>query len=551
MKALLTLFFSLSFFCSQAQWSNDATVNTPVCTATDDQTNTAIVYDGSGGAIIVWSDNRSGNYDIYAQRVNAAGVPQWTANGIAVCTASGNQFFPIVISDGAGGAIITWTDYRNDVSFTNTDVFVQRINAEGQILWALNGVAVCTNNTNQRSARLALFGSGGAICVWSDDRNGTNNSDIYAQLINDNGTIVWAANGIAVCNATSFQIDPQPISNGSASTTITWLDNRNGTYNVYAQRIDATGAAQWTANGVGVCIASGFKGTARIVSDGSTGAIISWEDSRNGGADVYAQRINAAGTAQWTANGIIVSNAFNLQSQPELIQDQNGGAILFWLDYRNGSDFSVRDLYAQRIDATGTSLWTANGLAICTAPTNQQWYKLVSDGQNGAFFTWFDNRNGTNDVYVQHVNATGTTLFTNNGSIVGGAANDQQFAAVTTDNAFGAIVAWEDKRGGVANDIYAHRIVNATIPASVRNISTEKTIAVFPNPAVGTKNIVIKNANAFTAIYGVDGKRYQVPLFNPFSLQQTVSLPLLPPGMYILKFKNKNNKTEFIKISVY
>jgi hypothetical protein len=551
MKTILLLLSLLSFQTIIAQWTNDVTVNTAICTAADDQTNTAIVSDGSGGAIIVWSDNRSGNYDIYAQRVNAAGITQWTANGVAVCIAGGNQFFPVVISDGNGGAIITWTDYRNDVSFNNTDIFAQKINAAGEVQWTANGIAVCNNNTNQRSPRLALFGNGGAVVVWSDDRNGTNNSDIYAQRINPDGSFAWTVNGIVVCNATSFQSDPALISDGSNATFITWLDNRSGTYNVYAQRLDAAGAAQWTANGTGVCIAGGFKGTARIVSDGSTGAIISWEDARSGNADVYAQKLNASGVAQWTSNGVVVSNASNLQSQPELIADQNGGAILFWLDYRNGTDFSVRDLYAQRIDATGISLWTNNGLAICTAPTNQQGYKLVSDGMNGAFFTWFDNRSGTNDVYMQYITAAGTAVYANNGIIIGGAADNQEFPAIASDGAFGAIAAWADKRGGVANDIYAHRIVNTTIPTSVSSRSAERTIEVYPNPIKAQQPIVVKHAKALVAIYGSNGKRYAAPVLNTFAEVQTIQLPALPRGLYMLEFKNKNNKLEFIKIAVY
>lgn len=551
MKFFITLFFSFSFLSGFAQWSTDVTVNTAVCTNAGDQTNTAIVTDGSGGAIVVWSDNRSGNYDIYAQRLNVSGVAQWAANGVPICTAAGDQFFPIVISDGSGGAVITWTDYRNDVSYTNTDIFAQKINAAGEVQWAANGVAVCTNNTNQRSPRLVAFGTGGAVVVWSDDRNGTTNSDIFAQLVNSNGSFAWTANGIAVCNASSYQIDPQLITDGSSSILLTWLDNRSGTYNVYAQRIDALGIPEWTVNGVAICTASGFKGTARIVSDGSAGAIISWEDTRSGNSDVYAQRINASGVTQWTANGVVVSNASNLQSQPELIADQSGGAILFWLDYRNGSDFSVRDVYAQRIDGTGASLWTNNGLAICTAPTSQQWYKLVSDGMNGAFFTWFDNRNGTNDIYVQHVKADGTPVLALNGAIVAGAADDQQYAAITSDGDFGAIIAWEDKRGGIANDIYAHRIVNTTIPTPVSSFTVERTISVFPNPVRSTGTLLVKNATAITAIYGADGKRYAIPVFNSFSMQQAVSLPSLPPGIYIMEFRNKKNQRELQAITVY
>jgi hypothetical protein len=42
--------------------------------ATDTQLNTSIDVDEASGALIAWVDNRSGNSDIYAQRVSGAGV---------------------------------------------------------------------------------------------------------------------------------------------------------------------------------------------------------------------------------------------------------------------------------------------------------------------------------------------------------------------------------------------------------------------------------------------------------------------------------------------
>ena len=45
----------------------------------------------SGGAIVTWQDHRSGNYDIYAQRVNASGAVQWTTDGVALCTATSDR----------------------------------------------------------------------------------------------------------------------------------------------------------------------------------------------------------------------------------------------------------------------------------------------------------------------------------------------------------------------------------------------------------------------------------------------------------------------------
>jgi len=64
-----------------------------------------IASDGAGGAIITWSDLRSGtDSDIYAQHVLASGLvdPGWPVDGRAICTAAGDQSSPAIVSDGAG-----------------------------------------------------------------------------------------------------------------------------------------------------------------------------------------------------------------------------------------------------------------------------------------------------------------------------------------------------------------------------------------------------------------------------------------------------------------
>ncbi|MEW6686692.1 MAG: hypothetical protein AB1393_10890 [Candidatus Edwardsbacteria bacterium] len=110
----------------RAQWIPNGVA---ICTATGDQVGVTIVSDGGSGAITAWIDGRSGTADdIYAQRVNAGGITQWTLDGVAICTAAGNQSNPTIVSDGAGGAIIAWHDYR---SGTNYDIYAQRVDSLG------------------------------------------------------------------------------------------------------------------------------------------------------------------------------------------------------------------------------------------------------------------------------------------------------------------------------------------------------------------------------------------------------------------------------------
>src|SRR5207247_3245287 len=128
-----------------------------LCTAANDQYYPQITADGAGGAIVTWQDYRSGNLDIYAQRVNAAGVPQWTADGVALCTAANEQYNPTITADGAGGATVSWWDFRSGTSY---DIYAQRVNAAGVAQWTADGVALCTAANAQYTPEMKAEGAG-------------------------------------------------------------------------------------------------------------------------------------------------------------------------------------------------------------------------------------------------------------------------------------------------------------------------------------------------------------------------------------------------------
>jgi hypothetical protein len=69
---------------------------------------------------------------MYAQRINANGAVAWTTNGVSVSAATGNQTAPQLAFDGVGGAIITWKDERDG----NADIYVQRVDAAGHTVVA-------------------------------------------------------------------------------------------------------------------------------------------------------------------------------------------------------------------------------------------------------------------------------------------------------------------------------------------------------------------------------------------------------------------------------
>jgi len=127
--------------------------------ATGNQRTPTIVSDSAGGAIVAWVDDRGGTSGIYAQRVDARGGPQWTPDGVALCTPSDSQWWPQIVSDGAGGAIVAWEDLRSGPS----DIYAQKVNAVGTPQWDADGVALCTVPGVQTNQTLVPDGAGGAI----------------------------------------------------------------------------------------------------------------------------------------------------------------------------------------------------------------------------------------------------------------------------------------------------------------------------------------------------------------------------------------------------
>jgi len=483
----------------------------PVCTANNEQITPAIVSDGSGGSIIAWQDYRSGNYNIYAQRVNSSGGVVWTANGVAICTADSNQQQPQIVSDGSGGAIIAWQDYRNGVT---SDIYAQRVNSSGAVQWSANGVPISTAAFEQFNIAMISDGLGGAIFTWEDNRaNVINCPDIYTQRVDASGAILWTANGVSICNEASAQHNPRLVSDGSGGAFITWQDDRAGNYDIYTQRIASGGAVQWTTNGVATCTMGTDQLKPDICSDGAGGVIITWYDYRSTtDFDIYAQRQGPGGAIVWAVDGIVLDNNVGYdQINPRLVSDGVGGAIVAWQDFRTGI---TSDIYAQRVAAAGYVQWTATGVIICTAAGNQTNPQIVTDGNSGAFLTWNDYRDTANcDIYSQRIAADATINWPATGYPICAADSNQINPAMASDGNFGAIVAWQDYRNGNW-DIYAQGFntsgIGVEIGPSHNNGSTLYLGPASPNPsasAVGISYALPKSGEVELAVYDIVGQK--------------------------------------------
>ncbi len=446
----------------------------------------AIAEDGVDGAIIVWGDNRGTYESIYAQRVDKDGDCLWAPNGILLRT---DTWYPdriSAVSDGRQGAIVVWKDRPNPS--VPPQVRAQRVDSSGVVRWGPGGVIVASDTGDiDYWPAVVTDGRGGAIVAWVIEIIDTTVViSLHAQSVDSSGTLRWIPSGVLI--ASDVRLNFPFVAEDHCGGMITdWVDYRNGDWDVYAQRLDSAGVSLWGAAGVPVCTASGTQGGGEIASDTAGGSIIAWSDGRGASYDIYAQRVDSTGAAQWSMNGVAVCLADSIQRGCCAVGDGFGGVVVCWVDHRAGQ----QDIYAQRLDRNGDPQWDLDGVFVIMAVDTTAGYytvpRSVTDTHRGCIISWNDLRSGNWDIYCQRVDSSGNLRWGTDGLAVCTDPAGQAGVVTVPNSDGGAIIAWADGRPpGIAASVYAQRVGDlvgveerAKSPFLMTN---DQLLQNFPNP---------------------------------------------------------------------
>jgi hypothetical protein len=372
-------------------WAQANPSNVQLVQETHSQGNTQLTTSDLG-TLVVWEDSRNGVSNIFAQTISGNGTITSGTNGFPVKTSSNAQTNAKVNRN-----IVVWVE--------NTDIFGARVfgNLQVGIAFAVSFVVSQTTG-NQTNQQVTSDGGGGVITVWQDTRN--NNSDIFAQRIDNQGQVQWMTNGVPVSIATGDQTNPQLTSDGVGGAIAAWQDGRNPRTGIFVQRIDGVGVRQWSPpDGVSVVqfqppLLPPRQTTPQIVSDGAGGAITMWLTDE-GDMHLFGQRLNSAGSLQWGSAGVRLSFLQLLGLNP-FISDGAGGAIVAVKDETS----LTGQIYAQRVDSNGNIQW-GGPVSISTGGGGKGGEQITQDGNGGAVVVWGDGRNGNPDIYAQGITEDG------------------------------------------------------------------------------------------------------------------------------------------------
>ena len=312
---------------------------------------------------------------------------------------------------------------------------------------------------NQWEPAVAHGASGTVVVAWQDGRNGTGSFedyDIYALTIRNAFALGTTLNR-RLNDDPAGRVQANPDIAGSPSGTFfcVWVDSRPGNRDIYGVTLDSLGIPVTPNLRVNDDIATEEQFAPRVIAIGSDRYFVVWSDGRDGKGEVFGSYRTASGAP--IGGNLRVSRdpvvAGSYQGDPACAALPGGATLAVWVDGRNGSIFGATfDIYGQWLDETGTAIGGNFKINDATGVQNAG-TPAVAATADGLVVAWLDRRRpgDPGDVWAQRYGPDGTPIGPNvlvNDDAVG---NEQRFVRAC-DATGGAMVFWEDLRGGLGLD---------------------------------------------------------------------------------------------------
>lgn len=462
---------------ARSQWVSDSTTNTPVCALAGIQDSPAACSDGSEGAIVAWEDARGGSgFKVYAQRLDATGKPLWQKNGVALAPAGGiSQRYPVIASDGQGGAYVVWQDWRNSASL-GIDLYAQHITKDGVRAWDTLGQAVITQTADQTNPVITADGFGNAYVVWEDNSTLVQSQpDLGMNRLSPN-SVAWGSTGVILTNESSKQRRPSICEDGTHGFYIAWDNDHTTPSSITAQHVDSLGHSLWTTP-YGITIYQGASSqptqpnakNVNIRRDGNQ-LLMAWEVTNPSnladGQDVYANRLLSNATKVYYSALQMTNNYQGNETTPLVFSDdsvETGNWPYAGLYVVFQSSFIGPHLGMVRMYADGVAQIPPLNGAIAQVSSNaygMNGFRAVPCPPGSALVVWNDARLDSSifaqrvDRLTKHYFPSATNFW---GLAISANQNSKSTQVTLAPRTNGGIAAWTDYRNGNA-DIYAQLI---------------------------------------------------------------------------------------------
>jgi hypothetical protein len=311
---------------------------------TDSKGNAHVAMDAAGNFVVVWESAFQDGSDsgVYGQRFDANLTPQGGEFRVNTFTTR-NQGNAQVAMDADGDFVVTWESYSQDGALSG--VYAQRYNAAGIPQGGEFRVNTYTTG-NQSHPDIAMDANGDFVVTWYGENVGDSDG-VYARRYDAAG----AAQGPEFqvnTHTTSSQSSPSVAMDQDGDFVVAWIGNQDdGDNGIYARRFDAAGASQGAEFRVNT-YTTGAQLFPHVAMDADGGFIITWQSVQDpvpsGVEGIYAQIYKPDGVPYGTEFRV---NTFTtgVQEYPQVGVDAVGNFAITWTS--KAQDGDVDGVYVQ------------------------------------------------------------------------------------------------------------------------------------------------------------------------------------------------------------
>lgn len=320
----------------------DPDVNFPVYTGAGDQRHVDLGFDGTS-YLVVWQGDQDGFLQIYGRSVACDGTVAPTVHTISG-SGSVDRQAPAVAHNAAQDEYQVVFQYDDQA---DAEIHGRRVAPDGAVLGSEYTIA---DQPFAEGPDVAAANGDFYVVVWSDARTG--HAFIYGQVVQA-GADSLVGSDFEICTIVYNHGDPAIARSPSTGQfLVVWKDGRQGTdtgWNIYGQRL--LGDATLDGTNFAICAADGDQYKPAIASSQLPDIyFVAWEDRRNGTYDVYGQRVARTGALLWYESAISAEPGQQMPYPAVAYNGDDQQYLAVWADLYTG------EIYGLRLSADGQPL---------------------------------------------------------------------------------------------------------------------------------------------------------------------------------------------------
>ena len=422
--------------------TDDFQVNNPDSFSVINSSYSDIAYNDSGDFVVVWSDNRNGDYDIIGQLYSSDGSPNGENFKINDDKSNGSQSDPTVSFDKQGNFIVAWHDERGIDRYSNiSKIYGQAFDKTGYPIGTNFMVTHPDSVGNFENPDIEFRSDGSFVVIWWGTFRG-----VFAQIYSNN--IEKVGDPIVVFYSRyDYSSEPDLTVNSNGDFAVTWQSDKKHDGKSLMQLLDRKGNKTDTT----IIFQGGSKRNPNLEYLTNGKLVFAWIEYVNQSENpLMKQRVCVQILSE---NGTIISDIIQVDSDAEysfgnlsLSSDSSSQFVITWTRNEN--------IYAQRFVDNGTNIGESF-LVNNISESSHRYKAAISSNSNGKFIiTWLSYLSGKSNIYFQQYTEIGDRINNNTNTFLGKSGSPQSNSVIEVGSDGKYIIAWEDEKDGVTS-IYA------------------------------------------------------------------------------------------------